>query len=92
MESICFDGTVDLRPAMEFDVPYERLDADRCTACARNGGWGRILVVTEQDGGLVVTKHHHEGMPLGFLFSRCPEHQLAWEHRLWMASREEAVA
>ena len=62
----------DARLAMEWNTTYIRLDPGRCTFCARSGD------DTIHDD-LIVIRVEHEKMPLGYLESRCPEHQLRGE-------------
>jgi hypothetical protein len=62
----------DARLSMEWNTTYIRVDAAECTFCKRNGNH------TIYDD-LILVRVEHENMPLGYLESRCPTHQLRGE-------------
>jgi hypothetical protein len=54
--------------AVPWDEPVTRLDPAVCTYCARLGDRTPLV-------GLTTTKHLWEGMPDGWLATRCQDHQ-----------------
>jgi hypothetical protein len=64
---------VDVRPLMAHDDPHPRFDPALCSYCR-----GERRYVRDD---LTVTKHEHDRFPLGYLATRCPDHQQQWEAR-----------